>query len=466
MSQPSITVSVPDLESAPPPRELPDFITVPRRQSRRIRWMVAGSMALLLALVGLRLFAVTGWWRTVRIDGASMAETFLGAHFDVVCDDCGVLFPCDGANPPRDGRVVCPNCGYRWTSLNEEQLQVGDRVLIDRWRLGGNIPQRGEVVALEGEKDDYQIKRVVALPGERWGVRDGDLYIDGKIFRKSLHQLLTQRILVHDNNHQPKRSRDLPPRWQSQGESSRWKPEGSGFVFEPAPKASGDSFDWLRYTHWRCSGALQERTQSSAVFDNDFYNQALSRNLNWTPDVMLTCTVECDRNGRFSVAAEDEPHHFEIVFDRRKRSVMLIDHESEQEVARSDERIFADAERLEIVVALCDQQVIVAEGGQTLITFSYRRYEPCENKQPLSIGGNVGRLKVTNLRVYRDIYHLDPAGTGRAWEAESAVPRGHVAVLGDNPPISIDSRHTGSLPLRRVLGTVYRPFWITPHHAE
>lgn len=462
MSEPSITLTVPGVEPAAPAPQLPKFITGPRQEARRVRWLVGGGMLLIVGLALVRLSLVTGWRPVVRIEGPSMAETYLGAHYQVRCDDCGIQFRCDATNPPRNQRVVCPNCGYRNNALDADQLQTGDRVLIDRWPTLVGPPRRGEVVALRGEPaGELRTKRVVALPGERWGIQNGDLYINDKISRKTFHDLLDQRILVHDNNHQPARSRRLPPRWQGEQSDTRWQAEGSNFVYEPAANESADiGFDWLQYTQWACTGALRDRCESSPVLDNDPYNQGLNRNLNAQSDILLTCSVQCESDGRFAVVAIDEPHRFEIVFDREKRSVVLIDLESEREVARSRERTFADAHRLDVVVALCDQQVFVAEGGQLLIAHPYTRLEPCENLRPLAIGGDQGKLKVANLKVYRDLYYLDPAGTGRPWESPDRLPPGHIAVLGDNAPISLDSRQADAgVPLRQVLGVVYRPFW-------
>ena len=391
-----------------------------------------------------------------------MAETHLGAHFHLRCEDCSAPFMCDATQPPSDMRVVCPNCGYRKNDLRDAQLRRGDRVLIDHWSTAGSSIRRGAVLAIRDEAaNQFLTKRVVALPGETWGIRDGDLYIDDQIARKTLAELLARRILVHDNRYQPTRTPGLPPRWQSADKKALWRMAGDAFIFKPAGRQlSEDEFNWLYYTHWACTDAPRDRAEQSPIFDNDAYNQAVKRSMNWMPDIMLSCSVECEAGGRFALVAEDEPHQFKIVFDRSKRSVVLVDLESGDEVARSNERTFADAHRLDIVVALCDRQVFVAEGGQTLITHTYNRLEPCETLRPLAIGGNRGYLRAFNLRVYRDIYYLDPAGTGRRWQSEGPLPPGRIAVLGDNPPVSIDSRHSEiGVAIEQVVGEVYRPFW-------
>jgi signal peptidase I len=446
-------------------QEQPTFITTTRRDMRRVQWTVGIVMLLLTVMAITRLSFVTGWWKVVRVEGASMAETFVGNHFATKCRECRFPFRCDADHPPKSGEVVCPNCGYKQNQLDDKQLVAGDRVLIDRLATLGSQPRRGDVIALrmDAASDLMGVKRVVALPGERWGIEHGDLYVNGKIHRKGLAELLDQRVLVHDNNYQPKGEKPLPPRWQPK-EASNWRPVENGFVFTPRGGAFAEQADfaWLRYHHWACTGSLADRSEASTVLDNDPYNQAANRQLNAVADIMLSCRIESEPGGRFALSVEDEPHHFEVVFDRQKRNVVLNDHRMGEVAAETRERPFADARRLDLLLALCDKRVWVVEGGQVLITYDYDRVEPCEVQVPLAIAGQRGKLTVTDLRVYRDIYYLDPNGAGRKWRSSRPLARDRIAVLGDNPPLSTDSRHfEDGLPIDDVLGLVYRPFWIT-----
>ena len=56
-------------------------------------------------------------------------------------------------------------------------------------------------------------------------------------------------------------------------------------------------------------------------------------------------------------------------------------------------------------------------------------------------------MAVEDLRIYRDVYYLDPKNLGVAWETPhimglSAEKNGEAfVVLGDNPHVSADSRH-------------------------
>ena len=62
-------------------------------------------------------------------------------------------------------------------------LEVGDRVLANKFIYRFTEPERGDIVVFEsvGEGDDQKlIKRVVALPGDEVEVRSGTLLVNGE----------------------------------------------------------------------------------------------------------------------------------------------------------------------------------------------------------------------------------------------------------------------------------------------
>ncbi len=78
-------------------------------------------------------------------------------------------------------------------------LLVGDRLMVNKLRYGPKIrfthqrlpgfskPQRGDVIVFaypEDPKRDF-IKRLIAFGGEKIEIRDGDIYIDGKLWADS-----------------------------------------------------------------------------------------------------------------------------------------------------------------------------------------------------------------------------------------------------------------------------------------
>lgn len=63
-------------------------------------------------------------------------------------------------------------------------LQVGDRVMVNKFIYYFKKPQRGDIIVFHppeilNSKDDY-IKRVIGLPGETVEMKNNKVYIDGK----------------------------------------------------------------------------------------------------------------------------------------------------------------------------------------------------------------------------------------------------------------------------------------------
>lgn len=69
-------------------------------------------------------------------------------------------------------------------------LKNGDVVLINRIVYDARKPKRGEIIAFRpngNENTHYCIKRVVGLPGETVQIKDGKVYIDGKVQKKNVY---------------------------------------------------------------------------------------------------------------------------------------------------------------------------------------------------------------------------------------------------------------------------------------
>ncbi len=68
------------------------------------------------------------------------------------------------------------------TGSMKPTLQVGDRILVNKFIYKFKEPQRGDIIVFkypEDEKKDY-VKRLIAVGGERIGIKDSDIYINGQ----------------------------------------------------------------------------------------------------------------------------------------------------------------------------------------------------------------------------------------------------------------------------------------------
>lgn len=66
-------------------------------------------------------------------------------------------------------------------------LLVGDRLVADGWSFWGREPQRGQVVVFDFPKDPKikYVKRVLGVPGDIVEVRDGEIYLNGKMLEQA-----------------------------------------------------------------------------------------------------------------------------------------------------------------------------------------------------------------------------------------------------------------------------------------
>jgi signal peptidase I len=432
---------------------------------------LAAAAAILALLLAVRLGSFQGLVRPVRIAGASMAETLRGGHFQLPCGDCG--FPCryDAQRPPTKSRVVCPNCGHGNRDLERAERLPGQRVLVDRLAYRYHAPRRWDVIAMRSHDDpDYsEVKRVVGLPGERISIRQGDIYVDGQIARKTLPQFRDTAVLVHDSGFEPRRTRDLPARWQATTDSP-WNRIARGFsCSSTVPR--GTEADWLTYHHWRCFASPLPRSDEYAVLDNYGYNQDESRQLHRVRDLLLVAHLRLGDEvvgggGSITLRGYDGHAWCRAVLEFPARRASLWRGGDWVTSATLPPAAYARHARLEF--ALFDRQVILAVDRRVVLAWQNdgaagggdenRAPEVTASSHSFGIATDGLTVSIGRLQVFRDVYYLDPRGLGRDWAAATPLGSDEVLVLGDNVPVSRDSRHweQPGVPVERILGPVIR----------
>ena len=409
-----------------------------------VRWCVC---LLLLAAI-LQTWFLDGLLSPYRITGGSMAGTLLGRHRDVPCADCGYTFSCDTDVLPAAARAVCPNCGYAANDMGASLPDLpGERVLIDRSAFLLRPPRRWEVVAFRWTQpaDAILVKRVVGLPGESIDIRNGDVYVDGRIQRKNLSQQHALAVLAHDADFEPTREPKPPPRWRAESAGSRWTSAGGRFIHTAGP--DDEPIDWLAYHHWQRLAGDDGSVRETPVTDICGYNQWQPRreeDVHAVADLMLSFRLaEATGRGVLAVRVTDGRDDFEVRlrFDEDRPGYQIL--HIGQPIPDATGEIPAKRGARIVKVSLVDQQFLLAVDGQTLVAWPFERSEPASPPAcPLSIGAQGLAATVCDLRVYRDVYYTEPIGqsTGPGVGRPVHLGAGQYYVLGDNSPVSEDSR--------------------------
>ncbi len=424
------------------------------------------TAASLIAAVALGLVYLNRWQGLlipVRIAGGSMAESLVGDHFRRICDDC--RFPCryDAALLPRAQRVMCPNCGALNDHPPDSKIERGDRVGIDRWLYRWRRPARWEVVAFRSPEPDHSlgVKRILGLPGEVIEFRQGQVYANGRMIRKSLTQLRDVAQLVHDQRYTSEAGEAARARWQPEPGAS-WQPVCSGFQLRPAEGnsvGSSRSFQWLAYHHRL--GGWTERGTTAPIWDSYAYNQGLSRRLHPVDDLLLVGNLRHSEQAE-QVAWEvlGAGKRFRVVVDIGQRRATLF--RNRQLVDASDLPVPTRRSGTQFELAWCDGQLLFALGGRQVFRFRDPSVEEAgdvetaweETRTVFRMGARGGAWVVDRLQVYRDLYYLDPRSTDQPWQTPYRIGRNSYFVVGDNLPISRDSRHLGDLSGEKLIGPV------------
>lgn len=422
----------------------PEIRSFDRRWLHRATWLVG-------LLVVLRGATFEGWFPRVEIAGDSMAPTLLGEHLRMLCPECQAPFSISAAGAERDeDSLVCPNCGAMKLPRQAGIFLPGRRAWIDRAIYHLRAIRRGEVVALVDPADEGRraVKRVVGLPGERVRIVDGDLLIDDRRWQKSLDELREMAVLVHDDEHRPtRRSRPLP---------DRWRIEESG---------------WDAYHHWRCFESPFPRTADAPLLDSDPFNATLSRELHDVPDLLFEATLTLPENSQAAVRIATPREPLAVVFDSVAKQVELRrrgDQAADTPHSSLDWPLVARAplpascvgRPTACEVAVCDHRVLVACARRVLLTADESADGPVfrmESTTPWAVACLGVGASFTGRQVLRDIYWLGPVDSPRQWRAPAPLGADEFYLLGDNAPVSIDSRqwpNGGAVHRRHILGRV------------
>ncbi len=404
----------------------------------------------------------------------SMAPTLMGLHRELTCPNCRAPFVVGIDDDGQTGQAICPNCGHRGPDGAPAIACGGDRVLVEKFLFEFRRPRRWEaaVFRFPGEPTQAYVKRVVGLPGEAIQIVDGDVVVDGRIARKSLPEIRAMRMLIHDSRFQPSDSNAMS-QWPIRGGThpgatkSGWTRQNDRFHHTSGPGPGPPAEDWLVYQH--CDPTTGRHGPVSDFYS---YNGGESREYNEVKDLGMEARLTVsDSVDAISVALRSGSDQFvvripvaklgPVELERNDRRVRLVNRYNPFE----NDGLYPKSIRLEAVVF--DRRVQVAIDGRPLFDpFDYD--DPLSgspaSESPVALGVRGGAVEVDRVQIYRDIYYTSMlANTPRhPHGAFETVRLGNddYFVLGDNSPVSNDSRFWSEGPVVKGSLFVGRPFLV------
>ncbi len=442
------------------------------------------------------------------IPTGSMAPTLMGRHKDIQCEKCQFPYRVTAKPEVDDeGRrfpeiwmtsSVCSNCGFTntlgtRTKEGPEPSFAGDRILVAKFPYAIGEPKRWDVVVFKYPARAHQnfIKRLVGLPNETIRILRGDVYAKAEgesdfiIARKPPDKVQAMMQTVYDNDYVLPETieKGWPARWQAWSVPVE-EAAARGFERSPAPvvidgtgwKASTDlrSFEhsgeanepiWLRYSHTLPSPRDWDKLQNGGaadplyqqIMDYNAYNLGWSNrggpNSNpqyWCGDLSLQCEVE--------VGSETGELILELVEGGVQFQCRIGVATGEARLSHTADPAFQPAPQqtkvkgkgvYRLAFANVDDQLLLWVDGK-VIPFE-ATYSPLGNVNPrgadyapVGIASVGAKLRVSHLRISRDIYYIAASGpySGNRPEGEDfPLEKDQFFVLGDNSAESLDARY-------------------------
>jgi hypothetical protein len=396
--------------------------------------MTRGKINVLMGLVAL--LAATAWvaWRvgrsvvadhslprSFRVEGSSMVPTLFGASRRAICDPCDLVWLIDGAKRRTPSRnLACAHCGspLRLESRMDSGVDgesIGrpgvspDTVTIqtrDEIDSSGDSLSPGDLVAVSWE-GAIHVKRLAAGPVDEINVRGNRLLVNGVRIEDTLHsKQLAFPIpwLFVDDDERRKASR-----WSARddnGGQANWTRDQDGRWQSSSTSATNP---WLVYRH----RSSNRGDLVSPIWDDYPYNVSLSRKL--FPVDRLRLRGKAESDVRLTIAFWSEAGN-------------------------------VAAERTLIAGELFCVSYFDGTTSDGL---------PVTMRQPVAIRIEGNPATLHELKIERLVeYRLNPRRGLAVYPLRLGSDEWFL--VGDNVPVSIDSRDWGAIPVDQILGRVIR----------
>ncbi len=390
-----------------------------------------------------------------------MTPALAGPNVRIQCTATGEELRLPALALPHELRkLICPLCGAS-AKVVERRVASGDKLLVDRATFQFRSPHRFEPVVVRRLNDDGKletvVKRIVGLPGESVQIKQGDVFIDGRRYAKSLHELkrLARPIvdfqhlaLAQSNGREPHASDSA---WHWPGASS-WDDNRQSFVID------GGQFgfslgDVLNERAMPDDGEFKDQPLASIA---ESWNQLFTVRADQTAPIHdLLLTIDELRVALDARNQEVAPSLNLQLGNGRDTLALTIWPGTRKWLAERNGAELGSGQVFETVdlaagaqfdLAIVDGTLQASFGGQELFRFDSetdRGTPPAgESFFGLTAKADGCRVELAGLRILADLAYSAPSGLGPRAGLDEAFQLGEneYFVLGDNTAISDDSR--------------------------
>ncbi len=409
-----------------------------------------GLAAIVLCLVFVAKRSERGEPTTVfRVQSRSMEPSLLGPRFELTCPECGapVVMSIDfapsetsaeqGEKAPfeiqafrkRVRVMTCRRCGYDRAPASSAVFCDGDLLRAVPVDSSSRLLERWRVAVFRDASGVRSLKRIVGFSGERVAIRNGDVWIDGKLTRRPSE--LLRRVATEIQPTFETRAADrllitsavVSRRATDDGKEIVERTPAAISNESPIPSFNGGASsptelvrDFEIRFQWRADGpggerllALVRRPERARLIEYSAIQRTVS---------LRSIPLRDDR--------ADLGRRFEE---------LTLDDFADAKATTKRTRDFAWNGTLEVSIAAIDGELTLTVAGTELARFDLGDAESTATaaiSTPFAILGDASRA--SSVRIFRDVHY---SSTG---EAEWTTPTGSYFVLGDNSPTSIDSR--------------------------
>jgi hypothetical protein len=191
----------------------------------------------------------------------------------------------------------------------------------------------------------------------------------------------------------------------------------------------------------RAVRSLAAASHEAPILDEYGYNKSLEGDSTFVVRDLLTSFELKPTTGKGVAAVSiDDGHNKYVAYFDFTRGVAGVREAGQDQDLQEAVIHHNSGEAVTVEVSLMDRQLLVAINGELLFPAitrtDHHAYEPPAPTRPIAIGAAGASFEVRSLKVFRDVYYTPKSDANLVRRMKDD----EFFVLGDNSPVSVDSR--------------------------